>query len=167
MCNKHVLGTTYTVPTLLLLFSHEVVSDSLRPQGLQHAGFPVLHCLWEFAQTRPLNWWCLPTFSFSVISFTSCLQSFPASGSFPMSQFFASGDQIASASVLPRTLQGWFPLGLPVWSSCCPRDSLRTSPASQFESINFSAISLFYSPHDNSEKWIWLLSPFYLCGDWT
>jgi len=63
----------------------------------------------------PLSRWCHPTISSSVIPFSSHLQSFPASGSFPMSQFFTSGDQIigvsASASVLPMTIQHWFPLG--------------------------------------------------------
>ena len=64
----------------------------------------------------PLSWWCCPTISSSVIPFSSCLQSFPALGFFPMSQFFASGGQSigasASASVLPMTIQGWFPWGL-------------------------------------------------------
>ena len=77
-------------------------------------GFPVLHCLQEFAQTY-VHWWCCPTISFCVIiPFSSCCQSFPASGSFPMSWHFASGGQSigASASVLPMNSQGWFPLGL-------------------------------------------------------
>ena len=64
----------------------------------------------------PLSWWCHPIISSSVIPFSSCLQSFPASGSFPMSQFFASSGQrigpSASASVLPMNIQDWFPLGL-------------------------------------------------------
>ena len=67
----------------------------------------------------PLSRWCHPTISSSVIPFSSCLQSFPASGSFLMSQLFASGDQTvgasASASVLPMNVQGWFPLGLTGW----------------------------------------------------
>ena len=69
----------------------------------------------------PLSLWCHTTISSSVIPFSSCLQSFPASGSFPMSQFFASGGQrirvSASASVLPVTIQDWFPLGLTDWLS--------------------------------------------------
>ena len=64
----------------------------------------------------PSSWWCYPTISLPVIPFLSCLQSFPASGSFPMSQFFASGGQIigasASISVLPMNIQNWFPLRL-------------------------------------------------------
>ena len=62
----------------------------------------------------PSSWWCHPTISSSVVPFSTCLQSFPGSGSFPMSQFFASGGQSieASASVLPVNIQDWFPLGL-------------------------------------------------------
>ena len=79
----------------------------------------------------PLSWWCHPTISSSVVSFSSCLQSSPASGSFHMSRFFTSGGQSigasASASVLPVNIQDWFPLGQ-VWSPCSPRDSQESSP---------------------------------------
>ena len=79
-------------------------------------GFLVLHYLPEFAQTHvfPLSWWCHPTISSSVAPFLSCSQSFPAKGSFSMSQLFASGGQRirASAPVLPVNIQDWFPLGL-------------------------------------------------------
>ena len=91
------------------------MSDFLWPHGLQHASFPVHHQLLEFAQTHA-HWIgdAIQTISFSVVPF-SCLQSFPASGSFPMSQFFASGGQSigvsASASVFPMNIQDWFPLG--------------------------------------------------------
>ena len=78
-------------------------------------GFPVLHYLPKLAHSCPLSWWCRPTTSSSVAPL-SCPQSFPASGSFPMSQFFASGGQSigtsASASVLPMNIWGWFPLRL-------------------------------------------------------
>ena len=98
-------------------FSCSVVSDSLWPHGLHHARLsrPSLSprvC----SNSCPLSRWCHPTISSSAVPFSSCLQSFPASGSFPMSQFFESGDQSigvsASASVLPMNIQGWFPLGL-------------------------------------------------------
>ena len=73
------------------------------------------------SNTYPLNWWCQPTISSSVVSFSSRLQSFPVSGSFPMSQFFSSGGQSigisASASVLPMNIQAWFSLGWPDWIS--------------------------------------------------
>jgi len=80
-------------------------------------GFPVLHYLPEFVQNScPLSWWCHPTISSSVVPFSSCLQSFPASGSFQMSRLFTSGGQniraSASATVLSINMQGWFPLGL-------------------------------------------------------
>ena len=69
-----------------------------------------------YSNSSQLRWWCHPTISFSIVPFSSCLQSFPASGSFPMSQFFVSGGQSigvsASASVLPMNVQDWFPLGL-------------------------------------------------------
>ena len=103
--------------TLLLLFSHQVVSDPLSPCGLQHARRP---CPSPTPRVRlnscPLSRWCHPTVSSSVTPFSSCLQSFPALGSLPMSQLFPSGGQSiaasSSVSVLPRNIQGWFPLGL-------------------------------------------------------
>ena len=100
---------------LLVQFSCSVMSDSLRLYGLQHTR---LHCVLPTpgacSNSCPSSWWCHPTISSSVVSF-SCLQSFPASGSFPVSQFFTSGGQSigasASASVLPINIQDWFPLG--------------------------------------------------------
>ena len=93
------------------------MSDSLLPHGLQHARLPCPSLSpGVCSNVCPLSQWCHPTISFSVASFFSCRQSFPASGSFPMSQIFASGGQSigasASASVLPMNTQGWFPLGL-------------------------------------------------------
>ena len=85
------------------------------PMDCSVPAFPVLHHLPEFAQIHvPLSWWCYLTISSSAALFSFCLQSFPASGSFPMSQLFASGGQSigTSASVLPRNIQGWFPLEL-------------------------------------------------------
>ena len=91
-----------------------VVSDSLWPHGSQHARPPCpSQTLGVYSNSCPLSQWCHPTISSSVIPFSSCLQSFPASGSFPKSQFFTSGDQSigvsASASVLPMNIQDWFP----------------------------------------------------------
>ena len=90
---------------------------TLRLHGLQHAR-PSCPSLTPrvYSNSCPLCWWCHPTISSSVIPFSSCLQSFPASGSFPVSQLFASHGQSvgvsASVSVLPMNIQGWFPLGL-------------------------------------------------------
>ena len=95
----------------------------------------------------PLNQWCHPIILSTAIPFSSCLQSFPTSGSFAMSQFFAFGGQSigvsASASVLPMNIQDWFPLGL-TWSPCCPRDSQESSPTPQLESINSLVLSFLY-----------------------
>ena len=101
---------------IAIVQSLSCVSNSLRPHGLQHTRLPCSSpspraC----SNSCPLSWWCHPIISFSVILF-SCLQSFPASGSFPMSWLFASGGQSsgasASASALPMNIQGGFPLGL-------------------------------------------------------
>ena len=86
------------------------------PMDCSTPGLPV-----HYSNSCPLNRWCHPSISSSVIPFSSCLQSFPASGSFPMSQFFTSGGQIigvsASASILPMNIQDWFPLGWTGWIS--------------------------------------------------
>ena len=95
------------------------------PHGLQHARLPCPSpSPGVFKNSCPLSRWCHPTISSSVVPF-SCLHSFPASGSFPMSQLFASGGQniSVSASVLPVNIQGWFPLGVTGLISLRPRDS--------------------------------------------
>ena len=93
------------------------MSDSLKPHGLQCARFPCPSlCPGVCSDSCPLSRWCHLTISSSATLFSFCLQSFPASGSFPMSQLFTSGGQSigvsASASVLPMNIQGWVPLGL-------------------------------------------------------
>ena len=103
-------------------FSHSVLSDCLQPHGLQHARPPCpLPTSRVYSNSCSLSWWCHPTISSSVVPFSSCLQSFPASGSFLMSQFFTSGGQStgvsASASVLPMNIQDWSPLGWTGWIS--------------------------------------------------
>ena len=96
----------------------------------------------------PLNQWYCPTISSSVTLFSFCLQSFPASGSFPMSQLFSPGSQSigvsASASVLPVNIQGWFPLGWTGLISCSPRDSQESFPAPKFKRINSLVLSFLY-----------------------
>ena len=107
--------------SLILTFSVQficsVMSNSLRPHGLQHARPPCpLPTPGVYPNPCPLSRWCHPTISSSIAPFSSCPQSFPASGSFQMSQLFASGGQSigvsASTSVLPVNIQDWFPLGL-------------------------------------------------------
>ena len=101
----------------LYLFSCSVTSDSLWSHGLQHTRLPYPSPTpGACSNSCPLSWWCHPTILSNVVPFSSCLQSFLASGSFPMSQFFTSGGQSigvsALASVLPKNIQGLFPLGL-------------------------------------------------------
>ena len=103
-------------------FSHSVMSDSLQPHGLQHARLPCPSPTpGACSNSCPWSWWCHPTISSSVIPFSSCFQSFPVSGSFQVSQFFASNGQSigasASASVLPMNIQDWSPLGWTGWIS--------------------------------------------------
>ena len=110
----------YQIPSFIVVtvqFSRSVVSNSLWPHGLQHTRPPCPSPTPRvYSNSCPLSRWCHPTISSFVVPFSSCPQSFPASGSFQMSQFFASGGQSigvsASASVLPMNIQDWFPLGL-------------------------------------------------------
>ena len=103
-------------------FSRSVMTNSLWPHGLQHARPPCpLPTPRIYSNSCPLSRWCHPTISYSVVPFSSCLQFFPASRSFQINQFFASGGQSigvsASASVLPMDIQDWFPLGWTGWIS--------------------------------------------------
>ena len=131
-------------------FSRSVVSDSLRPHESQHARPPCpspspgVH-----SDSRPLSRWCHPAISSSVVPFSSCSQSLPASESFPMSQLFAWGGQSTGVSGLAsflskNTRADLLQNGL-VGSPCSPRDSRESSPTPQFKSINSLALSL-HSP---------------------
>ena len=132
-------------------FSCSVMSDSLWPHGLQHTRLPCpLPTPGVCSNSCPSSQWCHPTISSSVISFSSCLQSFPASRSFPVSQFVSSGGQ--SIGVSPSAsafqwifradfLEDWL-VGSP-WS---PRDSQESSLAPQFKRINSSVLSFLYGP---------------------
>ena len=101
----------------VIQFNHSVVSNSLQLHGLWHTRLPCPSpSPGACSNSCPSSWWCHPTISSSVVPFSYCLQSFPASGSFPRSQFFSSGGQsigvLASESILPMNIQDWFPLGL-------------------------------------------------------
>ena len=140
-------------------FSCSVVSDSLQTHGPRHTKLPCpSRTPGACSNSCPSSWWCHPTISSSVIPFSSHLQSFPASGSFPTSQFFASGGQSigvsASASVLPMNIQDWFPLGL-VGSPCSPRDCQESFPTAEFKSIVSPALSFLYSPTLTSRHDYW------------
>ena len=137
-------------------FSCSVVSDSLRPHGLQHARLPCPSpTSGVYSNSCPLSRWYHPTISSSVVPF-SCLQSFPASGSFQMSQLFTSGGQSSSAStsVLPMNIQDWFPLGWTGWISLQSKGlswvfSNTTVQNHQFSGAQLSSHSNFTSIHDH------------------
>ena len=111
------------------------MSDSLQPHGLQHARPPCpLPTPGVYSNSCPLSRWCHPTISSSVVPFSSCPQSFPASGSFPVSQLLASGGQSigvsASTSVIPMIIQDWSPLGWTGWISLRSKGLSRVPPLS-------------------------------------
>ena len=132
-------------------FSCSVVSDSLQPHESQHARPPCPSPTpGVYSNSCPLSRWCHPTISSSVIPFSSCPKSLPASESFPVSQLLAWGGQnlgvSASPSVLPVNIQDWFPLGWTGGSPCCPRDSQESSPTPHFKSINSLVLNFLHSP---------------------
>jgi len=120
--DKEGVVCMYIYVHISVQFSCSVVSNSLWPHGQQHARPPCPSPTpGVYSNSCPLSQWCHPTISSSVVPFSSHLQSFPASGSFQMSQLFASGGQSigvsASTSVLPMNIQDWFPLGWTSWIS--------------------------------------------------
>ena len=134
-------------------FSRSVVLI-LWPCGLQHARPPCPSPTpGACSNSCPSRWWYYPTFSSSVIPFSSCLQSFPASGSFLRSQFFTSGGQSiaasASALVLPMNIQGWFPLGLTGLISLQSKGFLRVSSTTTVQKNKFfsAQLSLWSNSH--------------------
>ena len=138
----------------IIQFSCSVVSDFLRLHVLQHARPPCPSPTSGVdSNSCPLSQWCRPTISSSVVPFSSCLQSFPVSGSFSMSQFFASGAQsigvLASTSVLPMNIQDWSPLGWTGWISLQSKGLSRvfsnTNQKHPIKSIDSSVLSFLYS----------------------
>ena len=145
-----------TLSLCCLFFSHSVLSDSLRPHGLQHARLPCPSlspgaCL----NSCPLSRWCHPTISSSVI----CPQSCSASGSFPMSWLFPSGGQSigasALASVLTMSIQGWFPLGWTGWIALLSKGFSRVFSSTTFWRHQFFGVQT--SLWSNSHNPTWLL----------
>ena len=134
-----------------VMFSCWVMSDSLQPHGLQHTRPPCLSPTpGVYSNSYPLSWWCDPTISSSVIPFFSCLQSFPASRSLPMSQFFSSAGQSigvsALASVLPMNIQNWLPLGWTGWISLQSKGLSRVFSNTTVQKHQFFCAQLLYSP---------------------
>ena len=141
------------------------------PHGLQHARLPCPSPTpGACSNSCPSSQWCHPTVSSSVTPFFSCLQSFPVSWSFPMSQPFTSGGQSigasASVSVLPVNIQDWSPLWLIGLISLSPRDSQGSSPTPQFKSINALALSFLYSPTLTSVHDYWKNHRWTRCVCW-
>ena len=155
------------------------MSDSLRPHELQHARPPCpsptpgVH-----SNSCPSSQWCHPAISSSVIPFSSCLQSFSAPGSFPMSQFFTSGGQnigvSASVSVVPMNSQGWFPLGWTSLISLLSKGLSRVSSSTTIQKHQIFGVqpSLWSKSHICTwlleKPWVWLYgslsSKCYLCS---
>ena len=143
-----------------LQFSCSVMSGSLQPHELQHARLPCPSPTPRvYSNSCPSSWWCHPAITSSVIPFSSHLQSFPASGSFQMSQFFTSGGQIigvsASASVLPMNIQDWFPLGWTAWISLLSKGCSRVFSNTTVQKHQFFGAQLFL--YSNSHIHTWLL----------
>ena len=167
--SKSILITSTFYPVCSVQFSRSVMSDSLGPHGLQHARLPCPSptpgvC----SNSCPSSGWCHPTISSSAIPFSSCLQSFPASGSFLMSQFFPSGGQSigastsASASVLLMNIQDWFPLGFTGLISLQSKGLLSVQPPSYTNQTKKELIGYIFIAHSllySEVKKCWALEP--------
>ena len=149
------------------------VDDTILISSVQFSRSGVSNSLWHarppcpsptpgvHSDSRPSSQWCHPAISSSIVPFSSCPQSLPASESFPMSQLFAWGGQStgvsALASFIPKKSQGWFPSEWTGWISLQSQDSQESSPTPQFKSINSLALSFLHSPtltsiHDHRKK---------------
>ena len=140
-------------------FNCSVVSDSLQPHGLQHAKPPCpAPTPRACSNSCPSYPWCHPTIKSSVIPFSPLLQSFPASGSFPMSQFFTSGGQSigvsTSTSVLPMNIQSWFPLGLTAWISLQSKGLSRVFSNTTVQNHQFFCAQLSLRSNSHIHRWL-------------
>ena len=139
-------------------FSHSVMFYSLRPHELQHARPPCPSPTPRvYSNPCPLSWWCRPTISSSVVPFSSCPQSVPASGSFPMSQLFAWGSQStgvsASTSVLPMNVQDWSPLGWTGWISLQSKGLSRVFSNTTVQKHKFFGAQLSSQSNSHIHTW--------------
>ena len=139
-------------------FSRSVVSDSLRPHESQNARPPCpSQTPGVYSNSCPSSWWCHPAISSSVVPFSSCPQSLPASGSFPMSQLFAWGGQSigvsASASVLPMNTQDWSPLGWTGWTSLQSKGLSRVLSNTTVQKHQFFGAQLSLQSNSNIHTW--------------
>ena len=141
-------------------FSHSVVSDSFWPHESQHARPPCPSSTpGVYSNSSPLNRWCHPTISSSVVPYFSCLQSFPASGSFQMTQFFTSGGQSIgsfSFNISPSNEHpGLISFRMDWLDLLAVQGTLKSSPTSQFKSITSSVLNFLYSPNLTSIHDYW------------
>ena len=148
------------------------MSDSLQSHGLQHASLPCPSPTpGAYSNSRPSSQWCHPTISSSVIPLSSCLQSFPASGSFLISQFFASGDRSigvsASKSVLPMNIQDWFPLGWTGWTSLQSKGLSRVFSNTTVQKRHFFGNQFFIAILDSFKTVSFLQWPLTTCDFWV
>ena len=145
---------------LSVQFNRSVTSNSLQPRGLQHARLPCQSPTpGACSNSYPSSRWCHPTISSSVVPFSSCLQSFPASGSFSLSQFFTSSGQSIGistlASALPMNIQDWFLLELNSWISLQSKGLSRVFSNTAVQKHQFFSTQL--SLWSNSQIHTWLL----------
>ena len=139
-------------------FSHSVISDSLQPHGLQHVRPPCPSPTPRvYSDSHLLRWWCHSTISSSVIPFSSCLKSFPGSGSFQMSQFFTLDSQSigisASASVLPKNTQDWSPLEWTGWISLQSKGLSRVFSNTTVQKHQFYGVQLSSQSNFHIDTW--------------
>ena len=143
----------------VLGFSHSVMSDSLWPHGLQHTRLPYPSLSPRVCSNScPLSWCWHPTISSFVVPFSSCLKSFPASGSFPICQFFASGDQSigasTSTSILPMSIQDFFPLRLTGWISLLSKGLSRVFFNTTIQKHQFFGTQLSLWSNSHTDTWL-------------
>ena len=167
MC--HIDWFAYVKPSLhqsVRQFSRSVMSDSLRPQGLQHPRPPCLSPTpGACSNSYPSSRWCHLATSSSVIPLSSHFQSSPASGSFPMSQFFTLGDQSigvsTSASVLPMSIQDWFPLGWTGWVFLQSKGLSRVFSNTTVQKHQFFGAQLSLESNFHIHTWLLEKNSFY------
>ena len=155
---KDLLHAIYSYLPTSVQFNHPVVSDSFPPHGLQHVRPPCPSPTPKvYSNSCPLSWWCHPAISSSVIPFSSCPQSLPASGFFPMSQLFAWGGQSigvsASASVLPMNTQDWSSLGWTGWISLQSKGLSRVFSNTIFQKHQFFCSQLSLKSNSHIHTW--------------
>ena len=147
------------MPFSSVQFRHSVMSDSLLPHGLQHTRPPCPSPTPRvYSNSCPLSQWCHPTISILVDPFSSCLQSFPSSGSFQMSQLFTSGGQStwvsASTSVLPMNIQDWFILGWTGYISLLSKGLSRVFSSTTVQKHQFSSAQPFLWSNSHIHTWL-------------